>query len=50
MAIRVPDELEEPGKKVRFNLPKRGRQIQQPPETPFLGGPKAASRRHPLRE
>eukprot|EP00438_Fugacium_kawagutii_P016374 Skav203835 [mRNA] locus=scaffold4932:42892:55316:- [translate_table: standard] len=34
-------------KKVRFSLPKKGRVIRQQAETPFLGGPRAAARRHP---
>eukprot|EP00438_Fugacium_kawagutii_P025619 Skav209722 [mRNA] locus=scaffold528:374935:391817:- [translate_table: standard] len=34
-------------KKVRFNLPRKGRSPGSEPETPFLGGPKAALKRHP---
>ena len=34
-------------KKVRFNLPKKGRRIEGDPQVPFLGGPKAAKRRRP---
>lgn len=34
-------------KKVRFHLPRKGRAIQPPPATPFLGVPKAAKRKHP---
>ena len=34
-------------KKVRFNIPKKGRRIEGDPQVPFLGGPKAAKRRHP---
>eukprot|EP00435_Cladocopium_sp_Y103_P043132 s1182_g12.t1 len=34
-------------KKVRFTVPRKSRAAQPSPETPFLGGPKAAKRRHP---
>eukprot|EP00435_Cladocopium_sp_Y103_P035201 s1779_g9.t1 len=34
-------------KKVWFSVPTRGKVTQPPPETPFLGGPRAASRKHP---
>eukprot|EP00435_Cladocopium_sp_Y103_P036177 s3627_g9.t1 len=34
-------------KKVRFSIPRKGKATQPPPETPFLGGPRAASRKHP---
>ena len=34
-------------KKVRFNLPKKGRRVVPEPTVPFLGGPRAAARRHP---
>ena len=34
-------------KRVRFVLPRKGKPLQPLPETPFLGGPKAAKRHHP---
>eukprot|EP00438_Fugacium_kawagutii_P005226 Skav210774 [mRNA] locus=scaffold3765:57404:60835:+ [translate_table: standard] len=34
-------------KKVRFNIPRKAKTLQSKPDTPFLGGPRAASRRHP---
>ena len=34
-------------KKVRFNVPRKGRVALPTPETPFLGGPRTASRKHP---
>eukprot|EP00435_Cladocopium_sp_Y103_P067566 s528_g30.t1 len=34
-------------RKVRFSIPRKGKATQPPPETPFLGGPRAASRKHP---
>ena len=34
-------------RKVRFNLQKKGKQLPANAETPFLGGPCAAARRHP---
>ena len=34
-------------KRVRFAIPRKGRSPKMEPDTPFLGGPKAASKRHP---
>ena len=34
-------------KKVRFSPPKKGRRVVQEPNVRFLGGPRAAARRHP---
>ena len=34
-------------KRVKFNLPRKGKKIEQEVNVPFLGGPKAALRKHP---
>eukprot|EP00438_Fugacium_kawagutii_P003850 Skav230671 [mRNA] locus=scaffold2185:281771:289747:+ [translate_table: standard] len=48
--LKLPPETRKVGgtrKRVRFNLPRKGRSPKTEPDTPFLGGPRAASKRHP---